>query len=347
MLYYNFFVLIQFFVIFLSNWYKGLLSIAVIIAILFSGIRYETGYDFNVYKSFFENVESYENLFEPGFYYLIAGAATVGLSSASIFFLFSIATNSIAFLFFRKLCLNSGFAFLLYLLIPGLYLNSFSIIRQSLAVSLFAWSVYRLISKGRTFEFIIFCIISTSIHLPAFIAFSFAYVIYLIREIVITTSKSLFILFVSICASLLSIDQYILNFFIDTKYIAYANDQEAQSFVKFVGSLLVTLFIVMHSKHFNMIKTLSYIYKLWLLGMVFFFLFKDITPLTRINYYFTILSIPLYVSITYAYYKLNRFLTGFCIIFFYILAFVNALYMDTLSDNEVRLLPYKTIFSTF
>lgn len=99
--------------------------IAITVAIIFCGFRYETGYDYNSYVSFFNNLTDYDGLLEPGFYFFVAVANYLKISDVGLFFIFSLLTHLIAYLFLMRTSINPSIAILVYLLIPGLFFEFF------------------------------------------------------------------------------------------------------------------------------------------------------------------------------------------------------------------------------
>lgn len=317
---------------------------AIVLGIIFCGLRYETGYDYNSYVSFFNNLSDYDGLLEPGFYYFVTVANYFKIADVGLFFVFSLLTHWIAYLFLVRTSVNPNIAILVYLLIPGLFLNSFSIVRQALAVSLFAWATYKLVRKDDYLHYIILALFAISFHLPAIIPFSIAFLIFHTKTWYPGRLISISFLALSYIASIISIPQILLGLFIDTKYSYYILNQVPQGDLKIIGNLLISGFIIYHSVKFKGELIYSFYYKLWLMGGCFYYIFQEITPLTRISYYFSILSIPLLVLIPYYHNELKKVICFVSIILFYFLAFLLALYNDALVDDPITMLNYKSIF---
>ncbi len=343
MYYYIIFIIFQILLLLVLGGKKDFAKISLLFTILFSGLRFETGYDYNVYKSLFENYLNYEAIFEPGFLYIIIFLSYVGMTPGHMFLFFSAATNFLTYKFLRAASINQGFSIILYLIIPGLYLNSFSIIRQALAVSIFSISVYRLLDKNNIYEFLLYAVIASSIHYPALLPYLVTIFIYKIRIKEINNKKIIFMLGLSVLLSSLSFDQFLLSYFIDTKYVAYTSEQASQSTIKIIGTVMVSIFMITHSDTYNKNLKLLFYYKLWVIGMIIYIIFVNITPITRINYYFTLTSIPLYWAAVNSYRGSKKIIIGISVIIFYLLSFINAMYTDLLAEDEIRLIPYKSI----
>lgn len=345
MIYYSAFFLAELALLYFASTMRvqPLRMLAALLAIAFCGLRYETGYDYNSYRSFFEDLEIYEGILEPGFHYAIASANRLGISTSGIFFLFAMFTHGIAFAALMRTANNRSLAFLIYLLIPGLYLNSFSIVRQALAVAIFGWAAYRLISGNRKIEFLLLGALAASFHLPAIIPTIVAFAIYLGPRGIPKNSTSSIILLASLIASQLPLAQLALGFFSDTKYEFYMEGQASQGLAKVAGTVVIAAFMVWHSDYFSKDPMRAFFYKLWLIGAVMFNIFMQITPLTRISYYFSIIAIPLFVDAALAHHKLDRLICRGFVVAFFAAGFIAALYNDTLVDDPITMLNYKSI----
>ena len=345
MIYYSAFFLAELALLYFASsmQVQPLRVLAALLAIAFCGLRYETGYDYNSYRSFFEDLGTYEGILEPGFHYAIASANSLGISTPTIFFLFALFTHSTAFSFLMRTAYNRSLAFLIYLLIPGLYLNSFSIVRQALAVAIFGWAAYRLISGNRKLEFILLGALAASFHLPAIIPTIVAFIIYLDKRGIPSKSASSSVLLASLIASQLPLAQLALGFFGDTKYEFYMEGQTSQGLAKVIGTIIIATFMVWHSDYFAKDPRRVFFFKLWLVGAVMFNIFMQITPLTRISYYFSIVAIPLFVDAAMAHQKLGRLICRSFVAAFFAAGFIAALYNDTLVDDPITMLNYKSV----
>ena len=345
MIYYSAFFFIEFGLLHLASVMRSsaFRVIACLFAIAFCGLRYETGYDYNSYRSFFEDLDIYEGLLEPGFYYAVSSANFIGIPTLTLFFLFAMVTHGLAFLTITRTTHSRNLAFLLYLLIPGLYLNSFSILRQALAVSIFGWAVYRLITRRNRIEYLALGMLAVSFHLPAAIPVVVAFAIYLGPQGIPSRWASITLLAIRLFASRLPMAQMALGFFGDTKYEFYLDGQVSQGLTKVAGTILIAVFMVWHSKHFARSPMLAFFFKLWLIGAVMFNVFMQVTPLTRISYYFSIVAIPLFVDAALAYRGLPRTACRGIVLAFFMAGFVAALYNDTLVDDPITMLNYKSI----
>ena len=323
---------------------RALGLIAAAVAIAFCGFRYETGYDYNAYRDFFEDIEIYEAMLEPGFNFLVYLANTVEVSAFALFFLFSLMTHGLAHLALSKMSTSPNLAFLLYLLIPGLYLNSFSVIRSAFAVAVFGYAVFKLISGGRKLEYLAWGALAISFHYTAVFPFFVAFMIFLAQKGLPSRSACILLLITSLLASQLPIAQAILNAFGGTKFDSYAELRESQNSLKILASNLLALFIIFRSRYFKDDKNLTFYFKIWLVGVLLFNTFIEFSAVTRISYYFGFFSIPLLICAASAYGRLGQLIGRSALIVFFSAGFIVALYNDTLVADPLNMSNYKTIF---
>lgn len=348
MIYYALFFLVEGGLLYSANQMRSrpITISAVALAIAFCGFRYETGYDYGSYRFFFENLDMYEGFLEPGFYYFVKIANSMEVTTFTLFFLFALVTQGLAYKTLTKISSSPNLAFLIYLLIPGLFLNSFSILRGALALSIFTYAAYRLISRKSKLEFLAWGALASSFHFTAVLPFFIAFALFMGSRKLPSRTTCMLLFFVSMITSQLPIAQTILNAFGGTKYEEYAGWDVHQSAVKILGASLLALFIIFHSRHFGRSQMLTYFFKIWLVGVILFNVFIQFTAVTRISYYFSFFSIPLLINVSSFYKGYARLLIHLLLIMFFSAAFATALYNDTQVYNPLNMLDYKTIFES-
>lgn len=346
MIYYALFFFVEGALLLLANLMRSssLSILAAMAAIAFCGLRFETGYDYNSYRSFFEEIWIYEGLIEPGFYYSVYFANTVGASSFDLFFLFALITHGFAYYTLSQMSNSPNLAFLIYLLIPGLYLNSFSILRAAFALTIFGYAAFRLISGRPKIEYLAWAILATSFHFTAVLPFFIAFIIFLGPRDLPSRSICMLLLICCLIASQLPLVQIVLGMFAGTKFESYAEMNVPQAGLKILASNLLAIFIIYRSKYFKHSQMLTYFFKVWLVGVLLFNVFIEFTPVTRISYYFGFLSIPLMIYAASVHGGLVRWLSQFALIIFFSVGFMVALYNDTLASDPLNMSNYKTIF---
>lgn len=317
---------------------------AVVLAISFCGLRYETGYDYNAYRSFFEDLWIYEGLVEPGFFYFVHLANTIEISTYVLFFLFSLVTHGLAYHTLAKVSISPNLAFLFYLLIPGLYLNSFSILRSAFAVSIFGYATFRLISRGAQLEYFALAALAISFHFTAALPFFVAFALFRSKMGMPSRLTCALLLLGALIVSQLGVVETILGVFGGTKYESYAIGQESQNALKILASNLLALFILYHRNYFEQTKALAYFFNVWLAGAILYNGLVQFSDVTRISYYFSFFSIPLLIYATSIHKDVVAFLTRAGLILFFSAAFAVAMYNDMQVEDLLNLSNYKSIF---
>lgn len=317
-------------------------------AIVFSGLRYQTGYDYNSYEYIFSNIQNFQGAIEPGFFWFIMLLKNFDIDNRAIFFLFSGFTQLFIYLGLKKLTKNYNLAFLIYLLIPGLYLNSFSIIRGGLALSLFIYAVGIIISENSVKKFIIIGIISSLIHYTAVIPFFIFYIIkYKTPKLSVNNFFLIGMILASVFISQTEIPNKILGILAGTRFEAYIEMYEPQIFIKILAVNLLGTFIIINSNPMKCTYPYSKYFTMWFIGIITYNIFVNFTPVTRVTYFFSFFSIPILLFIIDTQKFLIRKIYLILLLLFFSSALINSLYNDTLNDNYPNMLNYKTLLSDF
>jgi hypothetical protein len=150
-----------------SRWEGVVFKLLASVLVIFSATRYETGYDWPAYKEFFLFGDELDGKydFELGFRVLAGLLREMGAGFSVFQFLVSALQVFFTTLFIRKFFAKfSLFALAIYYTIPDLYLiNSFSLMRQGLSLSLFLCGVIYCLEK-RTWLAILFFVSSLMFH---------------------------------------------------------------------------------------------------------------------------------------------------------------------------------------
>ena len=317
-------------------------------AIVFSGLRYQTGYDYDSYEYIFSNIEDFQGAIEPGFFWFITFLKNFDIDNRVIFFLFSGFTQLFIYIGLRKLTKNYNLAFFIYLLIPGLYLNSFSIIRGALASSFFIYAAGILISENSVKKFIIIGIVSSLIHYTAVIPFFIFYIIkYKVRKLSGNNFLLIGMLLASIFISQSEIPNKILGILAGTRFEAYIEMYEPQGFFKVLAVNLLGLFILINSNSVKYTYPYSKYFTMWFIGIITYNIFVNFTAVTRVTYFFSFFSIPILLFIIDKQKLLIRNIYLIIVLLFFSSALINSLYNDTLNNNYPNMLDYKTVLFDF
>lgn len=140
------------------------------ILFLFAAIRYGIGYDYYGYMACCKHlVQDYTiDRFEP------LSRVLVEVSYRTHFQVFFIISSFLTifpvFLACKKLSVNPAFSLLIFFLHPSLYLNSLSIVRNAIAISIVLYAIVLLVNKKLKWS-ICLIIVAMLFHKSAFIAF--------------------------------------------------------------------------------------------------------------------------------------------------------------------------------
>ncbi len=269
--------------------------VMVLFAVLFSGMRVNTGYDFDSYYSFFSDIEDYESLIEPGFYYIVKALRALEQSPQALFFYFSAATSVLAFVAYTQVSQERERCFLIYLLVPGLYLNSFSIVRQGLAVAILGWAAFRFFRDGRFTVFILFAALAASIHAPAIVPATVVIIIRLTGRLPWRASAAWVSLTLAAIGSVLNAPSLVLSYFVGGRYDLYVEDIAPPSLLRLIGYNILAIAVLAQSRKFATQNVHQLIFRSWIVGACLFNFFSAYLPITRIYYYFIFMLVPLLV----------------------------------------------------
>ncbi|WP_423303421.1 EpsG family protein [Deferribacter thermophilus] len=312
--------------------------------ILISGTRYLTGYDFYNYQSYFYNYKdlSIEFLFKLSLFILNYFTS----NSQFMFFIYSFFTIIIIFYAIKKYTKYLKTSFLIYLLIPGLYLNTFSIIRQGIAESILLLAFYYYIYRQNYLKFILFSLISILFHYSAIVPFIFLILFSKFLKKSYSISFYFLILFGTIFISQLSLGNKIIEVLpLMGRYVYYKEWVQEVNIIKiFVYNIFFCFFIIFKK---NFIKNFqdNIMLNLLFFGIILLNIFSNYTPITRLIYYFVIFQIFLVPKLIYSF-KYNSLKIVFLMlfIFYYFIMLFNSLFVDSTTEGNSNLIPYKNYF---
>lgn len=149
---------------------------AVLILILFFGIRYNYGNDYSAYYNMFSTINSYDVVeyssdsasIERGWVLLNRLFAPLGFSSL-VFVLTIFQFGS--FYFFVKRFVDRKYRYIalfLYLFTPSLMLTMLSMMRQCVAMNILIWAVFFLVKRNLLVSFLLICL-AAEFHQSAYI----------------------------------------------------------------------------------------------------------------------------------------------------------------------------------
>lgn len=323
---------------------KRISWLLISIMILIGGFRDRIGSDHDSYVSWYLQGTRDED-FEFGFVVIMNLFRALHLSPHFLFFFFSFFTYVFVCLGIRNYTTNVNLALLCYILIPCLYITSFTLVRQSFSVAISFYAFYYLINK-KYLIFFLLMLVGFSIHrtcLIAFLVFLFTYrfadkikIVHLVIALI-----------TSFILSKLNFHYLFSGFFKDMRYSYYfSNQQIPVNFIKIIILNGVGIFVLFY---FDKLKKV-YPYQKYLLVLYFFSLvsvnlLSTLNDLSRIYTYFRIFEI---IVVTDLIFLENNRKKIFLFSFFFVMyfgTFINGLKTDykVQDPNMPKFIPYKNL----
>lgn len=313
--------------------------------ILFTVLRFETGYDYLNYVGFLNTdvVELVNSRIEWGFVGITALFKLLDLDYFWLFFSFGIAIVLSVFRGIKLYTTHVRIALLIFLLIPGLYLNSFSIIRQSLAIALLFNGYYYLWNK-RYACWWAFALSAVLFHYSSLLVIPFFWLATKLEKrakllLLAGVPLSLFLAQINVVGKIVGL---VLG---SSKFAGYLEAEDAgTSMLKLV---VLNLFVLIYLVFYKRLDAFNRsVLVLVVLGLMLTNVFSNIGAITRIGYYFKIFEIVLLANLVpFIKRGWSQLLFYLIVITYFFLMFYSALSFDY---NEVKeypkLTPYKTIF---
>jgi hypothetical protein len=199
------------------------LIVLFFLALLLSGFRDNIGADYGSYVQWYL-FKTRDDAFEFGYLVVMKFFRIFNLSYHFLFFFFSLATLLFVFFGVKKHTIHSSFAFLFYLLIPGLFLGSLNMIRQAFAVAICFYAFHFLITK-RYLIYVLLMGVGISIHYAAVVPFCLFFLVYKYVDYIKTIHLSI-LLFFSLILSQLHWFSIFNSLFVETHYDYYFHTEQ-------------------------------------------------------------------------------------------------------------------------
>ena len=285
------FILLEIFLFFLSfqnytnDEYIITISSYVLIFILtvISGFRYNVGRDFLNYEHMYLDPNNFRNLFtEPIWSYISLLFHNIGLSSTAWFCFTSFIINFFFISGIRKLSKNFYLSVAFYIAMPHLFLESFNIVRQFVAMSIIFRYSYLFFQK-KYWKFIIVVLVASCFHKSAILVINLFFISLLKIPNLFLVLITLFC-FVFRNKFLPLVIRIISSVSIYAGYIDNILPSESSSSLYAYVLLLVCLFIIIcfrkpKSREINILKNLS------LMSFCIYLLFYTFQAGQRIGFY--------------------------------------------------------------
>lgn len=321
---------------------KLFLFLVIGIVIFISGTRYNTGYDFYNYHVFYTH--HLDESLEPLFKLSVQILNLFSEDSQLMFFIYSFATILLTYFAITKMTKYKKTSLFIFLLIPGLYLNTFSIIRQGIAEVFFLLAVYYFVYENKNLKFWFFSLIAIGFHysaaLPVLLIYFFRKILsikYSIPIYLILLSFSIFLYKINIAPILIALSP--------GKFGVYVEFIQNTSLIKILVYNLFIVVLIIFKKQYIKAKSDLILLNFLFVGVLILNVFADFIPVTRLSYYFFIFQIILVPKFIYSFKDNNlKVIVLFLSLLYYILIFLNALYVDSLSSSEYTMTPYQNYF---
>lgn len=259
--------------------------IAFLLLFLFSALRFDVGFDYQTYYEVVAGYNDYEYERFGIFDKLIIDAAR----ALDFYQFYFIATSFlICFFIWRTIYKYSSdfyLSILLFFVVPIFYLNSLTIIRQFIALSLIFYSIH-FVFKKNLIAFIFFISIASIFHISALVGIF----IYWLPKVRFSTRKVILLFLIAYAAYVL-VDKELASYVPIYSYYLQGADGNGKSMMYF---LLVILIFVSLNKFQS--KEAHLYYNIYVFGVVsycFFINFGEVGPRVSLYYLiFMVLLIP-------------------------------------------------------
>lgn len=318
---------------------QGLIVLSLTIFV--AGFRCRIGSDYDNYVSWYlYKTRDYD--FEFGFVAIMNLFRALHLSPHFLFFFFSFFSCLFVFLGIKKYTKNQNFAYLIFLLLPELFLTSFGLIRQSFSVAICFYAFYYLMNKKYTI-YILLMLIAISMHYSAFMPFLVFLFVFKYAD-KFNERNIIVMLIVSFLISKIDSIRFFYFLFEKTRYAYYFSQERVPvNTYKIIILNLVALFVLFH---FRKLKE-KYLYQeyllpLYFLSVILINLFSMLADMARLVLYFRIFEIIIIADLIFLGVKKRRLwlVTGFYI--YYFAAFSYTLRGGLEKSDDNKLIPYKT-----
>ena len=321
---------------------KKAIYLFLILVVFFAVFRGGIGGDFINYKLWYITTLNDNNL-EFGYVFLMNLFNYLDLSIFHLQFFFSIIFIILTYFSIKQYTKNDKFAWLLFIIFPYYYLNSFVLIRQYFAIGII-FIAFSFLIKKKYLYYLLLILIGTSIHYSCLLAGIF---VFLIFQISFKVSKTHLILLFCISIPFAFIDFiYIFKyFFIGSKYQIYFNTKNISpinNLLLFLLNLETIFLLINYDKLIKYNFKNKYFLLLAIFGFILINFFASFNHFMRFFLYFKIFE--LIILADFLFLKNNNKTFLILIMFYGLSHFLYVLNYD-FKNNEIqnKIVPYKNI----
>lgn len=310
--------------------------------VFFVGFRFETGYDWAMYRNFFE-YNTFHDGIEFGYVFFIKILRYFFDDYQSLFFFTALATYIFLYFGIKKYTTHTSIALVLFLLIPGLFLNSLTIIRQELAIAICFYAFSFLVDR-KFLNYFILMLLAFSIHYSVAIVF-FTHLVVWQYAPKVKYKFYYFLIFFSLLFLKFNIGNLVYYFAQGARYEFYQSGESVSLLKIFILNFLALLYVYFSPRIIDKSKYNIYIVAFIVMNVVYLNIFSSVIALSRIAYYFKIFEIVLVAQLLFVFDKKIRVLALLFLVAFYSILFLGALKVDMAETRtENNLIPYKNVF---
>lgn len=334
-----------------SLFFKLLQFIPFLFLSLVVGFQDKVGVDYSEYVEIYKNslnINYLKSPIEPGLLFIFKLLNYFQFNSRVMLVFISLLTYLFIYLFIRDIKMNNKWILiLLFFAFGGIYFQSFNLISQMLAVSMFLFST-KYIRERKLFKYVLMIFLGALIHKSILLLLPF----YLIDKFKLNKGFYLVIIFFAITTNyIINIIFFILNNFFVFGYNVYLN-HSANVYNKMdftlghvftLTILILSVFLIdtnLISRTRKIYLNLGYIYILINFSTMNFMTFNRMRLYFRFFYLFIIIEI--YLSLKD---RIDKKIAGSYIIFIILLSFYN-IYNLLFNDPSNEMI-YKNIFLRF
>ncbi|MCI5188904.1 MAG: EpsG family protein [Candidatus Electrothrix sp. AS4_5] len=354
---YIIFYIAEFFLLILSSYSKKntFFWVAVLLSVLFAGFRHDVGYDYLNYKSMYsypEIMSSFE--LEPLFKLSIYLIRLITKDYHFFFFFYSLATCLFIAAGMRKLSSYPEYSYLIYLLIPSLYLTSFSIVRFALAaaITFYGLTIF-LENEGNSKKVpLLFILLAFGFHYSAILLIPLLFAGNLLR-MRYSDSFHLFFIISSFLLYYTGLSNNIVSKILFFKYSVYTKDMGDSLNFKIIALFLFYFIVLIESKYIEQTFKNNFMINIFLISSLLTISLFEYPHVARFGYYLTLFQTILIPKFFFskriksrgrAYWK-YLFLTG--ITSYYLFMPYYILHADLTQNIEIKFTPYKNYLFLF
>jgi hypothetical protein len=338
----------------LSTETKNLFKLfAYLVLVVFTGLRWETGTDWNSYQQHFDSIIDFKSIYsdntniEIGYNFFVWVIKCIYSNYSFFLLIHAIIYYLLLFIGLSKLSNNF---FLSLLLLLSITIGVMGSNRQLMAIAIGVYS-FNFILANKKYIFILFVLLAFTFHTSALLLLLFLFVNFRLKIITL-----ILILTLSIIIGKLKLVLMPFNILGDhfggataLKAISYIEKTEKLDSIdklSFIGLFkrffLLSIFVINRKKICQYTKNYDFLLNGYILGIAFYFLFADslLIMINRGSLYFNICE-PILLTYQFCFFK-STFLKKMALILLILLSIL--LFFQSISPYPDLFMPYKGVF---